>query len=115
MLIGGDISLSTDSTTLSPKGSFRQTDGAFPKMLDHIVLLGDSVTVGTGFSGVDEDTRYVAVLDRYLAKRRREDLFRAQREQVKELIEARRRLYPPWWLRLYLAFCAKRIRRERPM
>ena len=49
------------------------------------------------------------VIDRYLAKRRRENIFRAQREQVKELIEAPRRLYPPWWLRLRRTITHKRI------
>jgi lysophospholipase L1-like esterase len=39
---------------------------AFRKMLDHVLLLGDSVTVGTGFSGVDEGTCYVTLLDRCL-------------------------------------------------
>ena len=48
-------------------------------------------------------------IDRYLAKRRRENIFRAQREQVKELIEAPRRLYPPWWLRLRRTITHKRI------
>ena len=48
------------------------------------------------------------VIDRYLAKRRRENLFRAQREQVKELIKARRRLCPPWRLRLWRYIFRKR-------
>lgn len=49
------------------------------------------------------------MIDRYLAKRRRENIFQAQREQVKELIEARRRLNPPWWLRLWRTITHKRV------
>ena len=30
-------------------------------------------------------------------------------EKVKELIEARRRLYPPWWLRLWRTITHKRV------
>jgi lysophospholipase L1-like esterase len=39
-----------------------------PQMIDHVVLFGDSVTVGKGFSGVDEDTNYVTVLGHLLRK-----------------------------------------------
>ena len=48
------------------------------------------------------------VIDRHLAKRRRENLLRAQRQQVRELVEARRRLYPPWWVRLWRSIFRKR-------
>ena len=40
-------------------------------------------------------------IDRHLAPIRQAKLEAERREQLKRLIEAQRRLYPPWWTRLW--------------
>ena len=42
-------------------------------------------------------------VDRYLAPIRQAKLDEQRREQLQRLIEAQRRLYPPWWSRLRAA------------
>jgi len=42
-------------------------------------------------------------VDRYLAPIRQAKLNEKRREQLRRLIEAQRRLYPPWWSRLCAA------------